>query len=73
VAKTYLLVVVGVGTEEVEYEFDQLPKIIGDPATSATTEYEGIYTDDGVAMHRQVLVRNKNIVSTYITEVSAEP
>jgi hypothetical protein len=72
-ATTYLLVVLGVGTEEAEYEFDQIPKIIGDPDTNATTQYQGTYTDDGVVMHRQVLVRNKNVVSTFITEVSAEP
>jgi hypothetical protein len=71
-AKTYLLVVLGVGTEEAEYEFDQFPKIIGDVDTNATTQYQGIYTADGVALHRQVLVRNKNVVSTFITEVPAE-
>jgi hypothetical protein len=69
---TYLLAVSGVGLEDAaEYSFDDFPEIT---ETDATTQYTGVYTDDesGVTFRQWLLVRNKNLVSTYITEVAPE-
>jgi hypothetical protein len=72
-AKTYLLGVTGVGTEDAaEFPFDQFPEIAGDAETDATTQYTGVNTVEGVKLRQWVVVRNKNVVCTYITEVPAE-
>jgi hypothetical protein len=70
--KTYLVAISGVGVEDAaEYQFDDFPEIT---ETDATTQYTGAYTDDesGVKFRQWLTVRNKNLVSTYITEVVPE-
>jgi hypothetical protein len=72
--KTYLLTVSGVGTDDAaEYQFDQYPEITGDPENDTTTQFTGIYTnEDGVTLRQWVVVRNRNLVSTSITQVPPE-